>query len=56
MTREWIDLQGENGDARVAADSPYGSGALAGSSLGLDPELDVLPVTVGAVARLPLAR
>jgi argininosuccinate lyase len=25
-------------DARVAADSPYGSGALAGSSLGLDPE------------------
>ena len=24
---------------RVAADSPYGSGALAGSSLGLDPEL-----------------
>jgi argininosuccinate lyase len=24
-------------DARVAADSPYGSGALAGSSLGLDP-------------------
>ncbi|WP_328991945.1 argininosuccinate lyase [Kribbella sp. NBC_01245] len=27
--REW--------DARVAADSPYGSGALAGSSLGLDP-------------------
>ena len=26
-------------DARVAADSPYGSGALAGSSLGLDPEL-----------------
>ncbi|MBV9832416.1 MAG: argininosuccinate lyase, partial [Marmoricola sp.] len=24
--------------ARVAADSPYGSGALAGSSLGLDPE------------------
>lgn len=29
-------------DARVAADSPYGSGALAGQSLGLDP---------GAVAR-----
>lgn len=29
-------------DARVAGDSPYGSGALAGSSLGLDP---------GAVAR-----
>jgi len=29
-------------DARVAADSPYGGGALAGSSLGLDP---------GAVAR-----
>jgi argininosuccinate lyase len=28
--REW--------DARVAAESPYGSGALAGSSLGLDPE------------------
>src|SRR5207253_4647609 len=28
--REW--------DARTAADSPYGSGALAGSSLGLDPE------------------
>ncbi len=26
-------------DARVAVDSPYGSGALAGSSLGLDPEL-----------------
>ncbi|MGH3356073.1 MAG: argininosuccinate lyase [Nocardioidaceae bacterium] len=26
-------------DRRVAADSPYGSGALAGSSLGLDPEL-----------------
>ncbi|MBA3233876.1 MAG: argininosuccinate lyase [Propionibacteriales bacterium] len=26
-------------DARVAADSPYGSGALAGSTLGLDPEL-----------------
>jgi argininosuccinate lyase len=26
-------------DARVAADSPYGSGALAGSSLGLDPEV-----------------
>jgi argininosuccinate lyase len=26
-------------DARVAADSPYGSGALAGQSLGLDPEL-----------------
>jgi argininosuccinate lyase len=26
-------------DARVAADSPYGSGALAGSSLDLDPEL-----------------
>jgi argininosuccinate lyase len=25
-------------DARVAPDSPYGSGALAGSSLGLDPE------------------
>ncbi len=25
-------------DARTAADSPYGSGALAGSSLGLDPE------------------
>jgi len=25
-------------NARVAADSPYGSGALAGSSLGLDPE------------------
>ncbi len=25
-------------DARVALDSPYGSGALAGSSLGLDPE------------------
>ena len=25
-------------DFRVAADSPYGSGALAGSSLGLDPE------------------
>ncbi|MET0997283.1 MAG: argininosuccinate lyase, partial [Marmoricola sp.] len=25
-------------DARVAADSPYGSGALAGSSLSLDPE------------------
>src|SRR5919107_1989897 len=25
-------------DVRVAADSPYGSGALAGSSLGLDPE------------------
>ncbi|KQW43128.1 argininosuccinate lyase [Nocardioides sp. Root1257] len=25
-------------DARVAADSPYGAGALAGSSLGLDPE------------------
>jgi argininosuccinate lyase len=25
-------------DARAAADSPYGSGALAGSSLGLDPE------------------
>ncbi len=25
-------------DARVAEDSPYGSGALAGSSLGLDPE------------------
>jgi argininosuccinate lyase len=25
-------------DARVTADSPYGSGALAGSSLGLDPE------------------
>src|SRR5699024_2244968 len=24
-------------DARVAGDSPYGSGALAGSSLGLDP-------------------
>lgn len=28
--REW--------DARVASESPYGSGALAGSSLGLDPE------------------
>jgi argininosuccinate lyase len=28
--REW--------DARVGAESPYGSGALAGSSLGLDPE------------------
>jgi argininosuccinate lyase len=26
-------------DARVAVDSPYGAGALAGSSLGLDPEL-----------------
>jgi argininosuccinate lyase len=26
-------------DARVATDSPYGSGALAGSGLGLDPEL-----------------
>ncbi|MGZ4722475.1 argininosuccinate lyase, partial [Oryzihumus sp.] len=26
-------------DARVAAESPYGAGALAGSSLGLDPEL-----------------
>jgi argininosuccinate lyase len=26
-------------DARVAPDSPYGAGALAGSSLGLDPEL-----------------
>ncbi len=25
-------------DARVAADSPYGAGALAGTSLGLDPE------------------
>ncbi len=25
-------------DARVAADSPYGAGALAGSSLGLDPQ------------------
>ncbi len=25
-------------DARMASDSPYGSGALAGSSLGLDPE------------------
>ncbi len=25
-------------DSRVAADSPYGAGALAGSSLGLDPE------------------
>ena len=25
-------------DVRVAADSPYGSGALAGSSLGLDPD------------------
>ena len=25
-------------DARVAVDSPYGSGALAGSSLGLDPQ------------------
>ena len=25
-------------DARVAGDSPYGSGALAGSSLGLDPQ------------------
>ncbi len=25
-------------DSRVAADSPYGSGALAGSSLGLDPQ------------------
>jgi argininosuccinate lyase len=25
-------------DARVAADSPYGSGALAGTSLGLDPQ------------------
>ncbi len=25
-------------DARVSADSPYGSGALAGSSLGLDPQ------------------
>lgn len=25
-------------DARVASDSPYGSGALAGTSLGLDPE------------------
>ncbi|MBA3308987.1 MAG: argininosuccinate lyase [Nocardioidaceae bacterium] len=25
-------------DARVAADSPYGTGALAGSSLGLDPQ------------------
>ncbi len=25
-------------DARVASDSPYGAGALAGSSLGLDPE------------------
>lgn len=25
-------------DARVASDSPYGSGALAGSSLGLDPQ------------------
>ena len=33
-------------DARVAADSPYGSGALAGSSLGLDPE------AVAARARL----
>ncbi len=28
----------EQWDARVAMDSPYGSGALAGSSLGLDPE------------------
>ncbi|MFD1860654.1 argininosuccinate lyase [Aeromicrobium camelliae] len=28
----------EQWDARVAAESPYGSGALAGSSLGLDPE------------------
>jgi argininosuccinate lyase len=26
-------------DARVAADSPYGAGALAGSSLGLDPQV-----------------
>jgi argininosuccinate lyase len=26
-------------DARVAVDSPYGSGALAGSSLGLDPQV-----------------
>lgn len=28
----------EEWDARVAKDSPYGSGALAGSSLGLDPQ------------------
>lgn len=32
-----IDRLGE-WDARVGGDSPYGSGALAGSSLGLDPE------------------
>ncbi len=32
-----LDRLGE-WDARVAAESPYGSGALAGSSLGLDPE------------------
>ena len=37
-------------DARVAADSPYGSGALAGSSLGLDPE------AVAARARASPAR
>jgi argininosuccinate lyase len=38
----WALLRGvdrlRDWDARVAADSPYGSGALAGSSLGLDPE------------------
>lgn len=32
-------------DARVAAESPYGSGALAGSSLGLDP--DTIAVELG---------
>jgi argininosuccinate lyase len=36
LTRDVARLR--DWDDRVAADSPYGSGALAGSSLGLDPE------------------
>jgi argininosuccinate lyase len=36
LTRDVARLR--DWDVRVAADSPYGSGALAGSSLGLDPE------------------
>src|SRR6185369_7396202 len=36
LTRDVARLR--DWDVRVAGDSPYGSGALAGSSLGLDPE------------------
>lgn len=38
-------------DARVAAESPYGSGALAGSSLGLDP--DIIAAELGFAGSSP---